>query len=86
MQWFVGTMLLSGTARDERMNQQDTPPLPPGISRPASRAFHDAGFRTLESFAGVSASQLLALHGVGPKAIRTIQEALESRGLPALTE
>ena len=86
MQWFVGTMLLSGTPRDERMSQQDTPPLPPGLFRPSSRALRHAGFQTLESFAGVSASQLLALHGVGPKAIRTIQEALESRGLPALTE
>jgi hypothetical protein len=60
--------------------------LPVGLSQPALRAFDSAGMHSLESFAGASASQLLALHGVGPKAIRTLQEALESRGLPALTE
>jgi hypothetical protein len=69
------------------MSQPELPAsLSPGLSRPAVRAFQSAGFQTLDSFAGVSASQLLALHGVGPKAIRTVQEALERRGLPALTE
>jgi hypothetical protein len=61
-------------------------PLPVGLSQPALRAFAAANIHTLESVAGASASHLLALHGVGPKAIRTLQEALESRGLPALTE
>ncbi|HET9659079.1 MAG TPA: hypothetical protein VFP05_02040 [Thermomicrobiales bacterium] len=60
--------------------------MPEGLSQPAMRALDFAGNRTLESVAGASQSQLLALHGVGPKAIRTLQEALESRGLPALTE
>ena len=60
--------------------------LPVGLSQPALRALDLAGKHTLESVAGASASQLLALHGVGPKAIRTLQEALESRGMPALTE
>ena len=61
-------------------------PLPRGIGRPATSAFELAEYSTLESMAGASQSQLLALHGVGPKAIRELQEALESRGLPALTE
>lgn len=60
--------------------------LPAGLSQPALRALDTAGFHTLESVAGASASQLLALHGLGPKAIRILQEALESRGLPALTQ
>ena len=67
-------------------NDSSQTSLPVGLSQPASRAFESAGIHTLESVAGASASQLLALHGVGPKAIRTLQEALESRGLPALTE
>ena len=57
-----------------------------GLSQPALRALDLDDKHTLESVAGASASQLLALHGVGPKAIRTLQEALESRGMPALTE
>jgi hypothetical protein len=60
--------------------------MPAGLSRPAVRALDLHGKLTLESVAGASVSQLIALHGVGPKAIRTLQEALESRGLPALTE
>lgn len=65
---------------------QPVEPIVPGIGRPATRAFALEGCTTLESLAGASRSQLLALHGVGPKAIRVLQEALESRGLPALTE
>lgn len=61
-------------------------PLPKGIGQPATRAFALAGFTSLESIAGASRSHLIALHGVGPKAIRVLQEALESRGLPSLTE
>jgi hypothetical protein len=60
--------------------------LPAGLSQPALRALAAVGVTSLDSVAGASASQLLALHGVGPKAIRTLQEALESRGMPALTE
>ena len=60
--------------------------LPVGLPQPALRALDLDDKHTLESVAGASASQLLALHGVGPKAIRTLQEALESRGMPALTE
>ncbi len=59
-------------------------PLPVGLSQPALRALESTGVHTLESLAGASTSQLLALHSVGPKAIRTLQEALESRGLPEL--
>jgi len=61
-------------------------PLSQGLCKPANAAFELAGFHPLESFAGASASHLLALHGVGPKAIRILDEALERRGLPALTE
>jgi hypothetical protein len=67
-------------------DQQNETPLPAGIGRPATRALTLAGYTTLESIAAAGRSQLLALHGVGPKAIRILQEALESRGLPTLIE
>jgi hypothetical protein len=39
----------------------------------------------LASLAGVAAADLLALHGVGPRAVRIINEALTAAGLPALS-
>lgn len=61
-------------------------PLPVGRSQPALRALDSAELHTLESVAGEPASQLLALHGLGPTTIRILDEALESRGLPALIQ
>jgi hypothetical protein len=55
--------------------------LPRGIGQPALRAFANAGYRRLEQFAGVSAAELARLHGVGPKAIRLLREALAAKGL-----
>ncbi|MCU1641865.1 MAG: hypothetical protein JWN03_2140 [Nocardia sp.] len=56
-------------------------PLPRGIGAPATRALTAAGYHQLEQLAGVSADGLLALHGVGPKAIRLLREALAAEGL-----
>jgi hypothetical protein len=80
-------MLFPTFDRDEPMTSEQplATPLPKGIGRPATSAFELDGFATLESLAGASESHFLALHGVGPKAIRVLQEALESRGLPPLT-
>jgi hypothetical protein len=35
----------------------------------------------LAKVAGLSRSELLAMHGVGPKAVRLLEEALEGQGL-----
>ncbi|MEU7583215.1 luciferase family protein [Streptomyces sp. NPDC041068] len=61
----------------------DTPggDLPAGIGRPATRALFGAGLTTLEQVARHTESELLALHGVGPKAVRILSETLEQRGL-----
>lgn len=57
----------------------------PKLSAPAHRALAAAGCTDLESLAGVSARDLLALHGVGPSAIPRIQAALAEHGLAPLT-
>jgi hypothetical protein len=57
------------------------PPLPAGIGRPATRALALAGYTSLGQLAGVTEAELLALHGVGPKAIRVLRGALAERGL-----
>jgi predicted flap endonuclease-1-like 5' DNA nuclease len=54
--------------------------LPKGIGAPATRALTAAGYIDLEQLAGVPKSELERLHGVGPKALRIIQEELENRG------
>jgi hypothetical protein len=55
--------------------------LPPGLPKPAIRGLANAGYLRLEQLAGVSAAELGRLHGVGPKAINTLREALKARGL-----
>jgi hypothetical protein len=55
--------------------------LPRGIGAPATRALTAAGYTELEQLAGVPRPELELLHGVGPKALRLLQEELESRGL-----
>ncbi|MBY6414735.1 DNA-binding protein [Rhodococcus sp. BP-252] len=54
---------------------------PKGTGRPASRAFDAAGYRSLDELAGQSKSELAKLHGVGPKALRVVETALQERGL-----
>ncbi len=57
-----------------------TTPLPK-VGRPANAALLAAGLATLEAVAGWSEDELLALHGVGPKAVRVLKSALAERGL-----
>jgi len=47
------------------------------IGRPASGALVDAGYRTLADLPA-DLDELLALHGVGPKAVRLLRQALEN--------
>jgi hypothetical protein len=55
----------------------------PAIGRPATRALDLAGITTLDAVAARTEAELLALHGVGPRALRILREALaaEGRGL-----
>lgn len=61
------------------------PPTPerdlPPIGAPATAALALAGYTTLEQLTRVSERDLLRLHGVGPKAVRLLREALQVRGL-----
>ena len=55
--------------------------LPRNIGAPATRALTAAGYTELRQLAGVPVAELEKLHGVGPKALRLMQEALEHQGL-----
>jgi predicted flap endonuclease-1-like 5' DNA nuclease len=54
--------------------------LPP-IGRPANSALLEAGITTLAQVAAYSRRDLLALHGVGPKAVSILDAALAEHGL-----
>lgn len=55
--------------------------LPTSIGRPATSALLAAGIKSLTDVATRTEAELLALHGVGPKAIRLLGEELRRRGL-----
>jgi DNA integrity scanning protein DisA with diadenylate cyclase activity len=57
------------------------PGLPGNIGAPATRALIAAGYTELRQLARVPAAELKKLHGVGPKALRLLQEALERQGM-----
>jgi len=52
--------------------------LPKAIGRPATQALVGAGITTLAQVAALSDADLAAMHGVGPKAIRILREALSA--------
>ena len=58
----------------------DQTSLPP-IGAPATRALAAAGITRLQQLTEQRAEDLLALHGMGPKAIRLLQAALKERGM-----
>lgn len=61
--------------------QQPKNAFPAGIPKPALRALANAGYTELEQLAQVREADLQRLHGMGPKAIGLLKEALSARGL-----
>ena len=52
----------------------------PRIGRPAARALAALGVTSLEEVARIGEKKLRALHGIGPKAIAILREALAAAG------
>lgn len=55
--------------------------LPLKLAKPARRALEGVGYLRLEQVAEKSEAELLQLHGIGPKAIGQLREALDEKGL-----
>ncbi|WP_342025218.1 helix-hairpin-helix domain-containing protein [Arthrobacter citreus] len=53
----------------------------PRIGAPATRGLNAAGYTSLKELADADHAELSKLHGVGPKALRIIEEALQDHGL-----
>ncbi len=75
-----GEAVLDDGSPRERSRPTGTP-LPRSIGAPATRALRAQGVTNLEQVAGWTASELLALHGVGAIAIDRLGAALAERGL-----
>lgn len=69
------------------MGTRDLPPeafsdaFPRSMGRPANAALVNIGITTLEQVAAMTEKELLATHGVGPKAVRILKEELAQAGL-----
>jgi hypothetical protein len=53
----------------------------PKIGKPALRALTNAGYMRLEQLSNTSEAELSKLHGMGPKALGILREALAAKGL-----
>jgi DNA-directed RNA polymerase alpha subunit len=51
------------------------------LAKPAQRALAAAGYTRLEQLTKVSEAELKQLHGMGPKAIEQLSQALIAKGL-----
>jgi effector-binding domain-containing protein len=54
--------------------------LPAGLAQPALRALAAAGYTRLDQLANVREVDLKALHGMGPKALGILRDALRAKG------
>lgn len=52
----------------------------PKTSAPALSALNSAGYYRLEQLTQATEREILALHGMGPKALRILREALHEKG------
>ncbi len=55
--------------------------LPAGLSNPARQALATIEVTQLDQLADYQAKDILNLHGMGPKGIRILREALAERGM-----
>jgi len=60
--------------------------LPTGLSNPARRALSGAGITELHQLRNFKLSEIRELHGMGPKGIRILSEALKKQNLTFKSE
>jgi len=64
-----------------RNPEQQKTDFPPNIGKPAQRALEGAGYSSLKQLTRVSEPELMKLHGMGPKALGLLREALKAKGI-----
>lgn len=73
--------LAKSLADAESASEHGSGDLPTAIGRPATQALAGVGVTTLDQVAARSQAELLDLHGIGPRAIGILAEALGERGM-----
>ena len=64
------------------MNATDQPQSDiPKLSAPARRALFAAGYTRMEQLTSATEAEILGLHGMGPKALGWLKEAMAEKGL-----
>lgn len=74
---------------EERMRGVVEPTGPsnlPNIGRPAISALAQIGVRNVEELAHYTEREILALHGVGPRAIRILRPAMAAKGVAFMSD
>lgn len=64
----------------KNQGRADVSPFPKGVAAPAVRALASIGVTRLDQVTRFTQRELLALHGMGPKALGLIEAALKARG------
>jgi hypothetical protein len=54
---------------------------PGGLSAPARRAISQAGFTKLDQLSEISEEDFRKMHGIGPKAVNLLLQAMQEKGL-----
>ncbi len=60
--------------------------LPAGLSQPAQRALAGAEIHNLAQLSKYSEDEIRRLHGIGPKALDLLRDALANKGLAFATK
>jgi hypothetical protein len=58
---------------------QESDDFPPNLGQAARRALGAAGYARLDQLAEVTDAELLALHGMGPKALARLRQVIAGR-------
>ena len=53
----------------------------PKVGQPALRALHSIGLMSLNALTKVTEKEIAELHGIGPKALAILKEAMRKNGL-----
>ncbi len=65
----------------EQQNNPGKSDLPQGLAQPAQRALANAGIQSLAQLSGYSEAEIRKLHGIGPRAINLLNQAMAEKGL-----
>jgi len=65
----------------DRGTDVELPDIPAKLGSPARRARSKAGLTELAHLAMKTMTEIAALHGIGPNAVKQLEAALRSRGL-----